>query len=398
MTDSKFQPGVLVRDNHARVGKIVGNSTLVELDGNPVEVFSVDFWGNEVKRPNNWLTLLAPESPEALLLERPETLASWADEAPLKLVALALSVGGGEGKMADIRAKLDGRVLEAGKWENWWKKQQQQMRKLPTCFKIVKTGRDIEYNLLMWYDSVPAPSELKTIGATKKGGPTPADWRQWLQSGTHSPAPGRFPPRAVLDTLAAWPADSAEQALLRVILSAEEALASRSITAQAAEGWLRAVAQASLRWREVGGNDPRGYTAARVGEAIGRLAHAASDRAPLDIVLEAGAIDGVTDAWRRGFLAGMWESFEGDDARELYLGSAAVLGRQGRADLARQIVLAAFSPDFTERRHSDLDRLLDALPEAQRTQLLREIIASATTDQGGRSPGLLFEDQIRQRP
>ena len=381
MTDSKFQPGVLVRDNHARVGKIVGNSTLVELDGNPVEVFSVDFWGNEVKRPNNWLTLLAPESPEALLLERPETLASWADEAPLKLVALALSVGGGEGKMADIRAKLDGRVLEAGKWDGWWRKAPAQMRRLPEHFSITKVGKDSEYKLLTSVDAVPKASAVKSATGNDRKSATAADWRAWLQAGTHSPAPGRFPTKAVLDALAAWPAETAEGALLRVILSAEEALASQSITAQAAEGWLRAVAQASSRWREVDGNDPRGYTAARVGEVIARLARAAGDRAPREVLLQAGAIDGVTDAWRRGFLAGMWESFEGDEAREMYLDSAAVLGRQARGYLAREIALAAFSPEFTERRHSHLDRLLDALPEEQRVQLLQEIISSASTDQ-----------------
>ena len=381
MTDSKFQPGVLVRDNHARVGKIVGNSTLVELDGNPVEVFSVDFWGNEVKRPNNWLTLLAPESPEALLLERPETLASWADEAPLKLVALALSVGGGEGKMADIRAKLDGRVLEAGKWENWWKKQQQQMRKLPACFKIVKTGRDIEYNLLIWYDSVPAATELKAVGAARKEGATPADWKVWLEATTHGPPPGRFPTRQFASSLARWHAEAIEPALLRLITSVEELSSSREPSAQAAEGWLRAVAQAALRWREVGGSDPRGYTAARVGEALARLARIAGDRTPYDLLLQAGAMDGEADAWRRGFLAGMWESFEGEEARDMYLGSASLLGRQARGDLARQITLAAFGPEIPERRYGELDRLLDALPESDRGPLLEEVMARAVSAQ-----------------
>ena len=110
MSDSRFQPGVSVRDNNSRVGRVVGDPMLVELDGNTVEVFTVDFWGTEVKRPDSWLNLLAPDSPESLLLHQPEALAAWAEDAPLKLVALALSVGGGTGKVADIRAKLDERV------------------------------------------------------------------------------------------------------------------------------------------------------------------------------------------------------------------------------------------------------------------------------------------------
>ena len=141
------------------------------------------------------------------------------------------------------------------------------------------------------------------------------------------------------------------------------------------------MAQAALRWREVGGSDPRGYTAARVGEVLARLARIAGDRTPRDLLLQAGATDGDVDAWRRGFLAGMWESFAGDDARDLYLGAAAVLGRQARTDLARETFTAAFGPDFSERRHPELDRLLDALPERERTQLLQEVIASAAADQ-----------------
>ena len=385
MTDSKFLPGALVRDNHARVGRVVGDPMLVELDGNTVEVFAVNFWGQELKRPDNWLTPLPPGSPEALLLDRPSALASWTEEAPLKLVALALSSGGGEGKMADIRAKLDGRVLETGKWENWWKKQQQQMRKLPTCFKIVKTGRDSKYNLLTWYDSVPAASELKSdfksAGTADKGAPATDDWRKWLESSTHEPPPGRFPTRQVATNLAKWPAKTVEQALLRVIVSAEEALSSDSPSPQVAEGWLRSVAQASLRWRETAGPDTGGYTAARVGGVLARLARIAGDRTPQELLLRAGVMDGDADAWRRGFAAGMWEAFDGDDAREMYRRSAAVLGRQARGDLAREIVLAAFGPEFSESRHSALDRLLDALPEGERTRLLQEVIARASIDQ-----------------
>ena len=342
LTDSKFQPGALVRDNHARVGKVVGDPILVELDGNTVEVVTVDFWGQKVKSPENFLNLLASDSPEALLLEQPEALAPWADEAPLKLVALALSVGGGSGKAADIRAKLDGRVLEAGKWENWWKKQPQQMRKLPARFKITKVGRDSEYSLLTSFNAVPAASELKAVGGAEKEGTTPADWREWLLSPTHEPAPGRYPTKSVADSLAKWPAGTIEQALFRVIVSSEGLLSAGNLSGPVAEGWLRATAQAALRWRETAGPDAAGYTAARVGGVLARLSRIAGERTPQDLLLKAGAMDGEADAWRWGFAAGMWEAFDGEDARELYRRSAAALGRQARGDLAREMVLASF--------------------------------------------------------
>ena len=394
VTDSMIHSGALVRDRHARVGKVVGDPVCVELDGNTVEVFNVDFWGNEYKRPEAWLAVLPSDSPEALLWERPEELASWAEEAPLRLVALALSVGGGSGKVADIRAKLDERVLEAGKWENWWKKQPQQMRRSSACFKVTKVGRDSEYSLLTSFDAVPAvgevrssPKPAKSVGSADRGAATLANWEKWLESGSHDTIPGRFPTKPTIDSLAEWPARTIEPSLLRLITSAERLSSAGSMSAQAAEGWLRAIAQAALRWRETGGQDTRGYLAARAGEALARLARTAGDRTPQDLLLQTGAMDGAADAWRRGFAAGMWDAFDGEDARDLYHRSAELLGRQARGDLAREMVLAAFGPDFSARRHSELDRLLDALPEEQRERLLQEVIASATADQRN---GVLF--------
>ena len=377
VTDSNIRPGALVRDSRSRVGKVVGNTENVVINDSTVAVVAVDFWGDQQRRPERSLTPLDDKSPEAVLWERPSELAKWADDAPLKLVALALSVSGGSGRVADIREKLDDRVPGL-KWDGWWRKAPALMRLLPQHFSVTRVGKDSEYKLLSSVDAVPAATDVKD---TDKKSPTAADWKNWLQADTHSPAPGRFPTKATLDALAVCPAHTVERALLRVIVSAEEALASRGINPQAAEGWLRAVAQASLRWREVGGSDPRGYTAARVGEVMARLARIAGDRTPQELVLSAGALDGETDAWRRGFLAGMWESFEAEEARDMYLSAAAVLGRQARADLARETFAAAFGPDFSERRHSELDRLLDALPEAQRVQLLHEVIASASADQ-----------------
>ncbi len=386
MTDSTLTPrtllpGTLVRDNNARVGRVAGAPTVIELDGNPVGVYPVDFWGSQVKKPDNWLTSLAPDCPEALLLERPEVLASWAEDSPLKLVALALSVDGGTGRVSDIRAKLSGRVIDEGQWENWWKKQPQLMRKMPDHFRISKIGKDNEYTLLTDVESVDAAHDPKATASSERSSASSSSWKNWLEAQTREPAPGRFPPRQVANSLARWPSETIEPVLFRLIVGAEEFVAARESSPQVAEGWLRAIAQAALRWRESGGSDPRGYTAARVGEVLARLVGIAGERTPQDLLLQAGALDGMADAWRRGFLAGMWDSFEGDDARDMYLASASALGRQARGDLARQITLAAFGPDMPEHRHAELDRLLDALPESDRVPLLEEVMARASSAQ-----------------
>ena len=378
MTDSKIQPGVLVCDNNSKVGKVVGEPVTREINGNSVETVAVDFWGEEQRKPTSQLTPLDWDSPEALLWRRPEQLAPWADEAPLKLIALALSAGGGQGKAADVREKLSGRVIREEDWDNWWKKRSRALGSLPDYFQSVKAPRGNDYRLLTSFDDVPSDqaAPVKSRPVSLKA------WREWLLSGSPEDAPGRYPTKPVAEALAKWDdAETVEQVLIRLAVSAEALLTRGELSAQEAEGWLTAIAHAAIRRREIGRPDPRGYDAARAGELLARLSRIAGERTPQDLVLKAGALDGEEEAWKRGFVAGMWESFEGDDAREMYRKSSAVLGRQARGDLAREIALAAFDPGYTTRRNSELDRLIDMLPEDQRTQILQEMIASANPAQ-----------------
>ena len=378
MSETGIRPGALVR--HGRgVGKVVSAGS-TEVASELLETAEIEFWGSDSSRVlQRSIAPLPGDSPEALLWEDPAAIARWAEDAPLKLIAAALSVGGGSGKVADIREKLDGRI-PGMKWEGWWKKAPPMMRKLPEHFSITRVGKDSEYRLLTSVDAVPSTGEDST-GSSDSGATTVAEWRKWLQTPTHEPAPGRFPTRQVAGSLAKWPEKDIEQVLLRLIVTVEGALAEGAVSAQAADGWLRAVAQGTIRLRETGGQDTRGYMAARAGTILAQLARIAGDRTPQDLLLQAGALDGDTDAWRRGFLAGMWDAFEGEDAREMYRMASSALGRQARGDLARQIVLAAFGPEMSDRRHSELDRLLDALPEAERLHILEEVIARATTGQ-----------------
>ena len=344
MSDSIIQPEVLVRDNNSRVGKVVGAPFTREINGNSLEVVAVDYWGEEQRRPTSLLTPLDPDGPEALLWNRPEQLAPWAEEAPLKLVALALSVGGGRGKAADIRGKLSGRVIEEGQWDNWWKKHSRSLGALPDCFESVKAPKGNDYRLLTSVESVPSDWT-----APAKSKPVPIKvWREWLQSGAPGETPGRYPTKPVAEALAKWDdATTIADVLIRLEVSAEALLSKGDVTATEAEGWLTAIAHAAIRRRETGGPDPRGYDAARAGEVLARLARIAEDRTPQALVLEAGALDGETDAWRRGFVAGLWETFEGDDAREMYRKSSAILGRQARANLVKVIAQAAVDPGYS---------------------------------------------------
>ena len=377
MTDSRFQPGTLVLDNRSKLGRVVSAAGTVDVDGVAERQFTVDFWGEDERRLERWLTPVDEDCPEALLLNRPTDLARWADEAPLKLVALALAVDGGSGQVSDIRAKLEGRVVDESQWKNWWSKRTKVLSSLPEHFNSVKVLKGNEYTLLSSVADVPA--DWKPPAKPKAA--TAADWKKWLTANTPEPPPGRFPTKPVVDALATWPAESIEQVLNRLITSAQEISVQEDPSAQAAEGWLRAVAQASLRWRDVAEPDSRGREAARVGELLARLSRIAGERTPLGLLFQAGALDGQPEAWREGFLAGLWYIFGDEDAHQIYLQSSETLGRQARDSLARELFIAAFDPNFSEQRHRQLDRLLDALPESHRTWLLQEAVASAPADQ-----------------
>ena len=358
MTDSTIQPGAFVWYAAKGLGSVR------EVGGSP----AVLFWADEKSGATQ---SIPPALLTSLKSNGAEDFGEWAKNSPLTLVALALSACGGDGRESDIREKLNGRAPLSPNWAGWWKRTKPKLGNLPAHFAASETSEGIGYKLLSGVADVP-PDWTQPKSATL------ADWKKWLSAEAHESPPGRFPTKPVADALAKWPENTVERALFRVIVSAEETLSSGNASAQVAEGWLRTVAQASLRWRETGGADSRGYQAARVGELLVRLSRIAGDRTPQELLLQAGVLDGETDAWRRGFVAGLWEAFEGDDAREMYRRSSAVLGRQARADLAREIALAAFDPGYSARRNSELDRLLETMPEDQRRQILREMVASAT--------------------
>ena len=373
MSESGIRPGAFVWYAPKGIGRVE------ETGGSLSVLFWIDRKSGKTERlPPNLLTPLAAYIPEAESPGKASEADPWrqfesgAKKAPLKLVALALSACGNSGGTADIREKLDRRT-PVGPWGSWWKRTEPKLGEMPSHFKIDGAGEDVKYILLSSATDVPADWIEPRV--------TPADWKKWLSAKTHEQPPGRFPTKPVADALAKWPEKTIDQALYRVMATSEQLLASGDVSSQVAEGWLRAVAQASLRWREVSDPDSRGRQAARIGALLVSLSRVAGGRTPQELLLEAGGLDGATGAWQRGFAAGMWESFGSEDSRQIYLQSSRVLVRQAREDLARELFLSAFGPTFSERRHGELDRLLDELAEDQRTKLLQEAIVSANPDQ-----------------
>lgn len=367
-----------MRDAQHGVGCVIGDSRMHSVGGDVVEVFTVDFWGKQETRRASVLSQVDDNSDESMLLRQPQKLQGWVYDAPLRLAALAVSLGGGAARAADIKQKLEGRVVTSDKWAQWWKTQSRAMVALPNHFQITKTSKGNEYRLLATIADVPPiyrqPAKPRPV--------TVKDWKKWLLSNAAGEPPGRFPTKALVSALEKWNAPKdIEQVLTRLAVTAESLLNEGKLSPRDAGMWFEAVAAAAACRRRIGGPDPRGYDAARAGEVLVRLRRATNGSASLLPLLRAGALDGEVDAWRRGFLDGAWQALGPGEARELFTQSAGPLGRQARDELAANIVLSAFGFDFTERRRGELDRLLDTMPEPEQQRLLWLVIAAVAPDQ-----------------
>ena len=378
MTDFKFQPGDFAHDKYLSanlgVGVVVASDG-VNSDGE--ERLLVDFWGKEERRSERWLTPVDPDSPDAQLIGRPEELASWAEVAPLKLVALALSVGGGSGNVSDIRAKLDGRVIEDGKWKNWWSKRTKALATLPKHFNSFKAPKGNQYTLLTGVDDVPADWKSPPK-------PSPAVlWKEWLESGQDEPLPGRYPPKAVADALGDWSPETIDYALGRTLQGARSFLASERLAKPAAAGWLEAVGKVLIRRLECNGPFNIRDIAPEVTEILMTLSRKVGYSKSGEWLLLAGALGGQSEQWQQGFAAGVWMAVQesGSNARRnrrsLVRVASNLLGHQNRAELAREIAFAALRVDDSPRQYPDLDELdhlLDDVTEGEGAQRISEMI------------------------
>ena len=163
---------------------------------------------------------------------------------------------------------------------------------------------------------------------------------------------------------------------------AEKFLASGKTSKPAAAGWLEALGQASLRWHESAEPDSTGDLATQTSELMMSLAGVTGYSKAGEWLFLAYALGGKPEPWRQGFAAGMGTVFggaSGSGRRRLLRVASDLLGRQGRADLAREIALAAFGANHAAPRHSELDQILEDLTsDGEQVQRIYELVALAS--------------------
>ena len=262
MTSALIKPGTFVQYTHlgeSGIGKVEDGGE------NPL----VTFWdsgkfGKVERKKASDLAPLVDAWPVALLWDHPEELAPWAKEKPLRLVALALSIGNGKGKPADVKEKLDSRVPLGTDWKTWWNKRTKSMNelaKLPEPEHFTKSAKGNEYALLCGVEDVPDGVQSPV---------SQADWQQWLLHDVNLPTFGKNPSKVLCDSLAEWPEDTIEGVLKRVLWGADLLLgSSKKPSAAAALSWMDAVGSTAIRWAAL---HPDGVEMTeRSGEVLARL-------------------------------------------------------------------------------------------------------------------------------
>lgn len=160
MKDQELQTGVLVRHRQWGVGQLVaiedaGRQIVVDFRGKPQHSMAREMALRS-------LTTIPAAGLDAMLWDDPNALLSWTNEAPLKLIAAALTDMGGSGKSREIREKLEGRVLRDIKWVTWWKRVQPAVKESPN-FMVNKDGSTTLRGEPNQIPYAPLPSAPKTV-------------------------------------------------------------------------------------------------------------------------------------------------------------------------------------------------------------------------------------------
>ena len=318
--------------------------------------------------------------------DKPEIDPSWVREAPLKLVAAALyTMPGHSGKSGDIRKVLENWVEFTPKWNGWWK----QVRPMLTASEHFAEGKSNLITALRAFEDIPAEPlsatspHRKSKGATEKPpSKLERDWLEWFQCKTET-APSRGPTKEAQSALDKITAESVAQMLNRVTGAAGEFVASGNARRQRAPGWARLLSQASARWLDCTGPYSGSEMATPVGATLARLVEASEfPRESGKWLIRAGvASDCSSRAWQEGFAAGIWQAIDSSekDGRQWLRALLNQPGAEHRTNLiiVKGILPAAFVANGSATRLSQIDGLLALLPDADRIELLWNLIVQA---------------------
>ena len=334
------------------------------------------------------LEVLSDDGLEALLATRPDEVRRWVEKAPLRLLAVTLIDVGRDAKAGAVRQKLEGRVLDSSvKWNPWWESVRAAARD-SRHFRITENRRGaftgISLRSGVAFDDVPAkplPEGPTAARKPKAKAANKAQWKNWFLSEGYQPAPDPSPASKLPSDLAKWPASDVERALDRTLWATSDFLNSGSGRKRVGAGWLQAITEMSVRWRECMDDTSNNGLAFRTGQVLPGLLRVAENKDGVtDLSLLRAAVYGLPDEWQRGFTAGLWAAAceRPRDVLEMLALGEDELGFSSRQTLTKDICVAALNAVDFEGKNARLDKLVGALPARERVPLLRDLLLSSS--------------------
>lgn len=201
MSSKQFQVGDVVRHNQRGVGQVVVSADTIRVK----YASGQSSPSMQQAEAAQLLTKLPDDSPEALLLEHPESLQPWVEEAPIKLVATAVSVNGNSANASSIERLLFPVFNDTpanAQWDDWSREVLPYAKKSDDLefidkgkvFSLAKSLSDIA--------EAPLPKPVKV-----------KDWADWLKSPLgRAPARPQLPDGLLRNTISVvqgetWPPD-----------------------------------------------------------------------------------------------------------------------------------------------------------------------------------------------
>ena len=332
---------------------------------------------------------------EASFRKDPELVRSWANNAPLRLIGTTLKdLPEKKGKAGDLRVRLEGRVIQGVTWDTWWQKNARKSATESGYFHMGKGNDPME--LIVPIEEItneppprpaakPAQSK-KSTAKTSRTSRTSADrdlpdWIQWLWAEEYTSPPGAAPPDSLIKLLEHWPSEILPRAVHRLTAGAEEAQKGTALSGRTASQWLGSIVKAQARM--IDGQDPDvSFGAARkTPRLLAQLTAGIKerDRSP-GLVAEAANLIRRRSLERRGFAAGIWDTYKEDTstAEALLSQLSAQLDVRHQAALWGDLATVALADNTSV---PGMNRLLGlAKPEVQTQAMMQLILRTAQGD------------------
>ena len=309
---------------------------------------------------------------------------AWVNDAPLKLVAWALSsLTDLTGRKKDILDILAVQVNLSPSPDSWWKRVRPMLEK-SDHFDERKAN---QFTVLHGVEDIPPeplptpPRKAKTSGA-KSPTKSVAQWLNWLNGEATAP-PNPAPTKAAFQALDDYPIAPVQQALERASRATRESFASDRRSKQHAARWAELLSRLSSRWRNCPeSHADAGNLARPVGEILGRLLETVDF--PNDSgrwLRQAGGLPGEPpETWRVEFTAGLWQAFVNSSSGVRHCFQSC-FGRshQDKPAIAQELFLAVFANNNSAAHHARLDSLLETLPSEARIELIQNLVVWSAT-------------------